>query len=367
MKEKVICFIVALMIVSMVAAFSLGGCKTQTGTETTAATTAEATTAAEATVAVETTAVVAGEQELYVFAGGWWGTGVWKQIKYGGQQAEKFWNDRGDNIKVEFAGPMEADMNAIYAGLETAIAKNPTGIVYGAGLGLNEGPIVEPYLKNGGMIFTFNDWYSTQWDATGNVGTPNDLVATAMAKKAIEMFGEKFTVGIATISGDPVHKLRRDTVEAIFSKYPDIKIVGYFEQGKTTEEGTANATAFLAANPDVDGFLTMSSETGPALVTALKEANIAAGDKWVIASDVTDPILAAIKEGYISATFGSQFASVGFYCVTNMHLMHLDPCPLTTDDKATGFVPGLVDAKLLPPSVDAKNIDLWTSMNQAAD
>lgn len=363
-KKLSLWLMIVMITVTMIGLFSFSSCKGTTA-ETTAAA-SETTAAASETAAAETTAaatVVAAEEETYIFAGGWWAYPVWQQLKYGVTKAAEYWNAKGDPIKVEFVGPMEGDMDQIYAGLEAAIAKNPTGIIYLGALALNEGPIIQPYLDSGGMVWCFGGTGGVGWTATGTGGTDNSVYGELLGKKAIELAGENAKVGIQTIAASPDHQARVAGIKRIFANYPNVKILQEMEEGASSTEGTANAAAFIAANPDFDIMIGTGSLGGTNTSVALKEAGIAAGEKKVLCGDISDDILKYIREGYITATLAQQFASEGFYAITVMHLRKLDPAPLTSDDKKTGFLPGPINLVEGNFWVDQSNIDLFGNLN----
>ena len=365
MKKALIVLVIAMIAISLALAGS--ACKTTTAEETTAA--AETTVAAEeTTAAAETSAeesVVAAEEELYIIAGGWWAYPVWKQLKYGAFKAAEFWTALGHPIKVEIVGPMEGDMDQIYAGLESAIAKNPKGIIYYCALGLSEAAIINPYLEKGGMIWGFGGSDSTEFTVTAKGGTDNAYYGELLGKKAIELAGEDAKVGIQTIAAATDHQARVAGIKKVFANYPNVKILQEMEEGPDPATGTANATAFIAANPDFDIMIGTGSLGGANTSAALKEAGIAAGDKKVLCGDITEDILKYIRDGYITATLAQQFASEGFYAVTTMHLRGLNPAPLTADDAKTGFLPGPVNLVMGNFWIDSSNIDLFEKLNEA--
>ena len=361
--KKILSIIVVVAFVVTIG-FTAISCKTTTAGETTAA---ETTVAAETTAAAETSAeatVVAAEEELYIIAGGWWAYPVWRQLKYGALKAGEYWTAKGDPIKVETVGPMEGDMDQIYSGLESAIAKNPTGIIYYCALGLSEGKIINPYLEKGGMIFGFGGSRGADFTETGTVGTDNAYYGELLGKMAIELAGENAKVGIQTIAAAADHQARVAGIKKVFANYPNVVILQEMEEGPSPTEGTANASAFIAANTDFDIMIGTGSLGGANTSAALKEAGIAPGEKKVLCGDISEDILKYINDGYITATLAQQFASEGFYAITTMHLRKLNPAPLTSDDPKTGFLPGPINLIMGNFWITKDNIALFEKLNE---
>lgn len=304
------------------------------------------------------------EKETYIFAGGWWAYPVWKQLKYGFTKGAEYLNSLGANIEVKFVGPLEGDMDQIYAGLQQAIAQKPTGIMYLCALGLNEGPIIDAYRKAGGLVWGFGG-AEGDFKIDGLPGSDNTFFGRTLAERAIQAAGKtSFEVVIQTIQESPDHIARVQGIKEVFSKYPEIKILGYLEEGPTVEQATAGVSAFLAAHPEVDVFLGTASLTGMEAATALREAGIGPGEKVVICSDISTDILAGIKSGYVTGTVGQQFGQEAFWALIGMHLQHTNPVPLTKNDAATGFKPGPYRLIMPNPWIDKSNVAVWETLNE---
>ena len=136
-------------------------------------------------------------------------------------------------------------------------------------------------------------------------------------------------------------------MKKIFKDYPNVKILQEMEEGPDAAQGTANAAAFTAANPNFDIIVSTGSLGGHNAATALEEAGVGPGEKFILCGDITDDILQCIRDGYIKKTLAQQFASEGFYGISTMHLRRLNPAPVTGNDPKAGLVPGPVNICLL--------------------
>ena len=359
MKKHLKLMVVFAVVAALIITISISGCKPSTSTAeekgTEEAVTEETATTEET---AEESEVVAEEEYLYVVATGWYSYDWAKQVKYGAQMAEKFWNEQcGQNVRVEFTGPMDNDPQKIYEGLEAAIAMDPIGIYY-HGLNMGEGKIVKPYQEAGGLIMNVGA-YPNDYESDCYVG--NDLVLHGEyeGKKAIELAGESFTYAVGSMAEAQNMILKRQGISSVLDKYPDVEYLGMVEDGATIPEGVQNYSAFLLNHPDVDVFITTSGVGGAALVTALEETGHEPGDIIVISSDMTAEHIEGVKKGYITAILGTELSNFGFYAITTLHLKHLNPCPLTTDDAATGHMGGPLLVALGLPWITADNVDAW--------
>jgi len=307
-------------------------CKGATATETTAA--AE-TTAAGETTAAETTAVVAAEQEYYIIYSGGWGDEIVQEWAWGGYLAEKYWNSKGDNIKVEWSGPNKWVAEEYISGLEAAIAKNPTGIlVFPPNLG--EDQMLADYYNSGGLLCGLNG-------SKGNFpvdfvcGTDGFAMGRIMAQVAIENAGETFDVlAIGSLVNEAVASRHRG-MDDVWKNYPGIKVVALENQQATKEETAVLAASMLAAHPDAKVCVAPSSFGGAAFAMACKEAGLNPGDKIIIATDKDEELLNYIEDGWVQFTISQNFPLETFYGISNLHLMKMHNINLSTDDaKALG-------------------------------
>ena len=301
-------------------------------------------------------------EALYIVSIGWWGFEWAQQVKYGAQQAEKFWNEVcGHNIKVEFVGPMDADTDKIYEGIETAIAKNPTGM-YVMDLGMGEEKIIQPYLDRGGIVTNIGAPPKTY---TTHAMIGNDLFyfGQIQAKKAIELKGESFKYAIGSLPESPQHIRKREGIKDIMDQYPNIEYVGMADDGKDIPEGVQNYTAFLTIHPDIDVFITTSGIGGAAAYRALEESGYEPGEIVVVSADMTADHITGLDKGFITRILGTELANFGFYAISIMHLRHLNAAPLTKNDEATGHLPGPVNIVIGNPWIDKSNVEYWMELN----
>jgi len=79
----------------------------------------------------------------------------------------------------------------------------------------------------------------------------------------------------------------------------------------------SNAADTLVNNPDIAGMVGLWSYNGPAILSAVKEAN-KAGKVQIVAFDEEDPTLEGIKDGSIYATVVQQPFEFGYRSIELM-------------------------------------------------
>jgi len=333
---KKIYFILTAVILSILLAlsFSISGCKKEAAEETTAAETTEATTAAE-TTAAET--VVAGEEELYILSSCIWGLDQLKPCLWGGYLAEKYWQERGDNVRVKFAGPEGWDVDAILVALEASIAKNPTGLMW-IQLDIGEENLLRDAYNKGIMVIGLNG-SAGDWPTTFILGTDQFDFGKQQALKLIEIMGkEEFSVACGLAPTLEVHRTRLRGAQSVFEQYPGINFVGEIDQGVTMEDAVANASAFITSHPEVDAYIGLVDNATAGIATALKDLGFKPGEKIMIGGSKNTESMQAIEEGYIQASQDQSWVAEVFYSVAQMHFIHNNVVSVSNNDAEIGFI-----------------------------
>ena len=218
MKKSLMWILTLIVIISMVAVSVFTGCKD-------AVTQTEETTeeVKEETSDADDETVVAEEKELYIWSMGWWGLPHHQTWKLGAEAAANYFG-----ADFEFTGPVGDDIDAVFEGLETALAKNPTGIIWYP-LGIGEGPLLTEYIANGGMVPAPNGTPSSEFEPTFIVGTNNQVFGEQQAKWLIDELGGKgVKVGISTVSDLETHLIRVAGIESVLEDYPEIERDGKY-------------------------------------------------------------------------------------------------------------------------------------------
>jgi len=351
MKKSLIWLVCVVLVVSF--AFFGIGCKTTTETTTAA----EETTAAEATAAGETTAaesVVAASDELYIWSCFYWGLEVMKPYLWGGYVAAQ---ELG--VKFEYTGPTDGDADKTLAGLEAGLAKNPTGILW-LNIGMGD-KLVTDYFNAGGMIAGMNGT-TGEYPQTLTVGTDNVYYGAQQAQYMVDQMGETLKIAIMTLPTADNHIKRVAGVNSVLEKYSGITVLGTMDQTGDSTGAAANASAFIAANPDVQAIICTSALGGAAVGRAIKEAGIEPGKIFVIAGDMDQELLDLIEEGYVSASLAQSFAVETYYAILAMHTIKNSSLHVSNDDKAIGFTAGPANIITALPFINKDNLQYFRGL-----
>lgn len=274
--------------------------------------------------------VVAEEEELYIFPGATWSSAFWQECAYGALMA-------GEEIgaTVEIVGPSDMDADALLAAFEAAANRMPTGIItfpWETG----EAEILTEYVNNGGMVggwWAHTDSYPYHTVALNDV----ELLARDMLDKAIEAHGsDSFKLGIGGLIGQAFHEtLYQVTVDEVTANYPNIEVVGaLIDQGMSAEEATANANAYVSANPDVDVYIINASMLGSPIARAVGEAGFGPGEKTIVYSYFSPEIVADFESGYLQGTMANPPSVQCYWAVKMLHTLVEGKGKVTVDSDA---------------------------------
>jgi len=357
MKRMILKGIMLVMVILMIASLSLVGCK-DGATESVAEETVEEAEATEEVTeeSEEAAEVVAEEEELYIWSCGVWGLEVMIPYIWGGYTAAQ---ELG--VKFEHVGPEDWDTDKILAGLEAAIAKNPTGILW-VTLGIGEEQLLTDYYNSGGMIAGMNGTNPGTYPQTLTVGTDNVYYGEEQARFVVDSLGEELKVAIMTLPEADNHIKRIAGVNSVFDKYDGIEVVGIVDQTSDQAGAAANASAFLAANPDIDAFVCTSALGGAAVGRAIKEAGLDPGSIFVIAGDMDQELLDLIDEGYVSASLAQSFAVETYYAILAMHTLKNSSVQVSNDDEAAGFLPTAANIITALPFITKDNLEYFQGL-----
>ena len=314
---------------------------------------ATTTTAAETTAAA-TESVVAASDELYIWSCYYWGIEVMKPYLWGGYVAAK---ELG--VKFEYTGPTDGDADKTIAGLEAGLAKKPTGLLW-LNIGMGD-KLVTDYYNSGGMIAGMNGT-TGPYPQTLTVGTDNVYYGAQQAQFVVDQRGEKLNIGVMTLPTADNHIKRMAGVNSILEKYPNIKTLGIMDQTGDSTGAAQNASAFLAANPNVDAIICTSALGGAAVGRAIKEAGIEPGKIFVIAGDMDQELLDLIEEGYVSASLAQSFAVETYYAILAMHTIKNSSLHVSNDDKAVGFTAGPANIITALPFITKDNLQYFRGL-----
>jgi len=261
------------------------------------------------------------------------------------QAAFKRWGEaRG--VKVSILGPAEWDVPQQIETIEQVIATRPTGLLIngtdpGIATAINKAvdagiPTVVydsdvPDSKRHAFLGT--DWYQ---------------IGVMQGEEMVKLIGGKGKVAYMGILGLVNMEQGFQGLLDVFKNYPEIEVVGKYDDKSNVETAARITSDLLAAHPDLAGICGFDSNSGPGIALAVKEAG-KAGEVKVTTVDWEPEHLQLVKEGVIQMLAGQKRELFTWYGAQFLYDMVHNTNRLSQNDAALGItnVPSTVNTGLL--------------------
>ncbi|MFN3331696.1 MAG: sugar ABC transporter substrate-binding protein [Caldilinea sp.] len=166
--------------------------------------------------------------------------------------------------------------------------------------------LYEQLTPNGIHIINFGT--STAQPTTASFAVATDVKAAAMraAEELIAAMGGKGSViNVLEVLEDPNTALRKQGIEEVVAKYPDVTIIQEVAGIKSVEEAVQKVGDALSANIDkVDGIIATGYTPSVAIAQVLGEYKEKGGERTIhaVGIDTDEVVMQAIKDGVMDGT-----------------------------------------------------------------
>lgn len=259
-------------------------------------------------------------------------------------------------VRTEYVGPAEYDIDGMIAAFETAIAKQPNGIVV---IGFEDtlGPVIDKATEAGIPVITV-DGDVNDCSRICFVGTGNYNAGFTGGNYLAEAIGGKGQVALMTKPGQANLEERIQGYQDALAAYPDIEIVQIADTQSDSVVAASAAAFLLQMYPDLAGIACVEAAGGTGAATAVREAG-RAGEVKIISMDRDEDVLSAIEEGTITASIAQQSALMSYLAINLLYNLNNSNLEVTTDNEAAGVsgVPNTVDTGVLV--IDSTNYQYY--------
>lgn len=142
------------------------------------------------------------------------------------------------------------------------------------------------------------------------IGTDVGEAARQATEALIEAMGGKGKIlNVLEMLNDSNTIIRKQAIEEVVAKYPDVTIVQEIADMSTVEEATQKISDALSANiEEIDGIIATGNTTTIAIANTLSDYYDRGGEKEIaaIGCDYDDTILKAIEDGVLSGTIAQN-------------------------------------------------------------
>jgi ribose transport system substrate-binding protein len=261
-------------------------------------------------------------------------------------------------VTAKVVGPDTYDPQAELTELHNAIAAKPGGILISVADASVLQSEINAAVSAGIPVITMDS------DAAGShrlyfIGTNNLEAGRMGGKRVVEKLGGRGNVVFFTLGGQPNTDERLKGFKDAFASRPDIKIVDVVDikgDARNAFDKTQELLA-LTGPKKIDAFVCLEASSGKVVADAIKRGG---GGRELVAWDVDQDTLDAIKSGVIDATIAQKPFTMGYFGLKALdEIYHAPPQRLDKDYSADAFAPYPVFVDTGTSLVDQSNVDLY--------
>lgn len=259
-------------------------------------------------------------------------------------------------VKTSILGPSEWDVQAQIATIEQVIGTRPTGLLINGTDPAIAGAINKAVEAGIPTVVYDSDIPNSKRHAF--LGTDWYQIGKLQGEAMVRLIGGKGKIAYMGILGMTNMEAGFQGLLDVLKKYPDIEVVGKYDDGSNVEEAANITSDLLSANPDLAGICGFDAMSGPGIGLAIKEAG-KAGKVKVTTVDWEPEHLKLVQEGVIDVLIGQKRELFTWYGAQFLFDMVHATNTLSQDDKRAAItnVPHSVNTGLL--EINRENIHLF--------
>lgn len=170
--------------------------------------------------------------------------------------------------------------------------------------------LYEEITQRGAKVVNFGASSAQPTSASFYVGTDVKAAAMEAAEKLIQLMGEKGNIiNVLEVLEDANTALRKQGVEEVVKKYPNVKVIQEISGMKSVEEAVEKIDNALAANIDsVDGIIATGATPSTAIAQVMSNYKSKGLSREIHSIGIdTDPVvIKAIEDGVMDATLAQN-------------------------------------------------------------
>lgn len=211
--------------------------------------------------------------------------------------------------------------------VEALVAQGITGLsIYPCDASGANGLYEEINEKMGVNVINFGT--DTEKPTAASLAVATDVKQAAMdaTEAVIEMMGGKGKIlNVLEVLEDPNTALRKEGVEEVVAKYPDVEIIQEIAGIKTQEEAVSKIESALSANMgEIDGIICTGMVSSVGMTQTLNDYYAKQPDAehiYAIGIDTDSGVMKGIEEGVVDATIAQNSAGHGYISCMALKLM----------------------------------------------
>jgi ribose transport system substrate-binding protein len=269
------------------------------------------------------------------------------------QAAFKRWGKKM-NVKISILGPAEWDVPAQINTIEEVIGTRPTGLLING-----TDPAIAQVINKAvaaGIPTVVYDSDIPNSNRHAFLGTDWYEIGKMQGEEMVKLTGGKGKIAYMGILGLTNMESGFQGLLDVLKKYPEMEVVGKYDDKANVEEAAKITSDVLAAHPDIVGFCGFDSNSGPGIALAVREAG-KSGKVKITTVDWEPEHLQLVKDGVIQMLAGQKRELFTWYGAQFLYDMVHHTNPLAQSDQQAGItsVPYIINTGLL--KITSANVD----------
>ncbi len=259
-------------------------------------------------------------------------------------------------VKVSILGPSDWDVPAQINTIEEVIGTKPTGLLING----TDAAITQAINRavDAGIPVVVYDSDIPNSKRHAFLGTNWYEIGRMQGEEMVKLIGGKGKIAYMGILGLANMEDGFRGLLDVLAKYPDIEVVGKFDDKANMEEAAKITADLIAAYPDLSGLCGFDSNSGPGMALSVKEAG-KAGKIKITTVDWEPEHLQLVKEGVIQLLAGQKRELFTWYGAEFLYDFVHQTNKLSSNDIRAGItnLPAVVNTGLI--KITKENVGLF--------
>lgn len=269
------------------------------------------------------------------------------------QAAFKRWGEKM-GVKVSILGPAEWDVPAQINTIEEVIGTKPTGLLING-----TDPAIAQVINKAvaaGIPTVVYDSDIPNSNRHAFLGTDWYEIGKMQGEEMVKLIGGKGKIAYMGILGLTNMESGFQGLLDVLKNYPEIEVVGKYDDKANVEEAARITSDLIAAHPDIRGICGFDSNSGPGIALAVREAG-KTGTVKITTVDWEPEHLQLVKDGAIQMLAGQKRELFTWYGAQFLYDMVHQTNRLAENDRQAGItnVPYHINTGLL--KITKENVD----------
>lgn len=269
------------------------------------------------------------------------------------QEAFKRWGEKMQ-VKVSILGPADWDVAAQINIIEEVIGTRPTGLLIN-GTDPSIAQVINKAVAAGIPTVVY-DSNIPGGNHHAFLGTDWYEIGKMQGEEMVKLINGEGKIAYMGILGMANMEAGFQGLLDVVARYPDIEVVGKFDDKANVEEAAKITSDLLVAHPDIAGICGFDSNSGPGIALAVREAG-RAGDVKITTVDWEPEHLRLVKQGVIHMLAGQKRELFTWYGAQFLYDMVHRVNPLARSNARAGItsIPYQVNTGLI--RINAQNVN----------